>query len=141
MPQLIVRKLYRALLRLHPECFRASFAPEMMRVFDEAWIEYGAAWLLGDAALSLLRQWCLRSPEDAQLAGPDARFGLLAGSYPVGGPPHLTMAKLSAALLLTLTSFLLFPYPGAYVPGRMAGRAHVQRGVRYVAQRNLSERP
>jgi hypothetical protein len=50
---MIMRFLYASLLRLHPRHFRDRFAEEMMSIFDEA----RSPWLLGDALLSLVRQW------------------------------------------------------------------------------------
>lgn len=141
MTKPVARHLYGALLRLHPKCFRACFAGEMLHVFDEACEQYGAGWLLGEAVISLLRQWLLRSPEDARPAGSHARFGLLAGSYPDAGPPHLTTAKLSLALLLTLSSVFLFPYPVSFSQRVVATRAHVRMEASYAERRHLQVRP
>jgi len=54
------RRLYHALVGLHPPAFRREFAPEMLWIYDEAQEERGAA-LLADALLSLARQWLLRT--------------------------------------------------------------------------------
>ncbi len=54
------RFLYRALIALHPPRFRERFGDEMMCVFDEAGPD-GTVRLFADGALSLLRQWVLRS--------------------------------------------------------------------------------
>jgi hypothetical protein len=54
------RFLYRALIALHPPCFRERFGDEMMCVFDEAGRERTVR-LFADGALSLLRQRLLRS--------------------------------------------------------------------------------
>lgn len=103
------RILYVALLWLHPPAFRQEFAAEMLCLFDEAAETYSACWLLGEAAVSLLRQWFLR-PGQAQIAAAaQAPFSLLAGVYPVRKAPHLTAAKLAGALALTLLSVFLFP--------------------------------
>jgi hypothetical protein len=56
-----MRFLYALLIRMHPSAFRNRFAPEMLLIFDEAAISWGAASLLRDAILSLLRQWLIRS--------------------------------------------------------------------------------
>lgn len=116
MTQRIARLIYAALLGLHPNGFVDRFGEEMLRVFDEAAESYGLAWLLGDAALSLVRQRIFRQEDEAELAAAEVRFGLLAGTYPRVRPPHLTSGKLSAAFLLTLLSFFLFPLPGAVAP-------------------------
>jgi hypothetical protein len=57
----MTRALYAALLRLHPPGFRRQFATEMLWIFDEARVSEGAVLLLLDGAVSLLRQWLLRS--------------------------------------------------------------------------------
>jgi hypothetical protein len=54
------RFLYRCLLRLHPPSFQAQFAHEMLWIFDEDTKRRGATKLLGDALLSLGRQWIVR---------------------------------------------------------------------------------
>lgn len=55
------RTLYRWLIGLHPPAFRHRFEPELLWIFDESCDESGAAPLLYDAAISLLRQWLMRS--------------------------------------------------------------------------------
>jgi hypothetical protein len=54
------RFFYRALIALHPPRFRQRFGDEMLCVFDEAG-RGRTARLFADGALSLLRQWLLRS--------------------------------------------------------------------------------
>jgi hypothetical protein len=54
------RFFYRALIALHPPRFRERFGDEMMCVFDEAGPDRTVR-LFADGALSLLRQWLLRS--------------------------------------------------------------------------------
>jgi len=51
------RALYRLFVRLHPVSFRVRFEEEMIFVFDEAESSWGAAFLVGDAARSVVRQW------------------------------------------------------------------------------------
>jgi hypothetical protein len=51
------RALYIVLLDLHPPRFRRRFALEMLYIFDQAAPSAGAAALLADAFVSLLRQW------------------------------------------------------------------------------------
>jgi hypothetical protein len=55
------RLLYQGLLWLHPPAFRRQFAPEMLGIFEDAVPVEGVALLLFDAAISLIRQWLLRS--------------------------------------------------------------------------------
>ena len=121
MTQRIARLVYAALLGLHPKGFVERFGGEMLRVFDEAAESYGLAWLLGDAALSLVRQRIFRTEDEAELAAAEVRFGLLAGTYPRVRPPHLTSGKLSAAFVLTVLSLFIFPLPGVVVPRHTTG--------------------
>jgi len=79
-----MRWLYTRLLRLHPRGFREQFAGEMLWIFDQ---ETGRAGrrLMADAAVSMVRQWLLRSDL------PGAR----AASTPIGpqsGVPHFYSA-------------------------------------------------
>ena len=55
------RILYRWIICLHPRAFRLRFEQELHWIFDEFRDESGATPLLYDAAVSLLRQWLLRS--------------------------------------------------------------------------------
>jgi hypothetical protein len=55
------RTMYRWLICLHPPAFRLRFEQELLWIFDESSDESGAAALLFDAAISLLRQWLMRS--------------------------------------------------------------------------------
>lgn len=55
------RTFYRWLILLHPPTFRLRFEAELLWIFDESSDASGAAPLLYDAAISLLRQWLLRS--------------------------------------------------------------------------------
>ena len=57
----MTRYLYQWLLRLHPPQFRGRYAQEMQWIFDETSADArGRYALLGDALLSLIRQWGLR---------------------------------------------------------------------------------
>ena len=57
----MIRALYRLLIRLHPPAFRLRFEEELLWIFDESCETSGAAPLFYDAAVSLLRQWLVRS--------------------------------------------------------------------------------
>jgi hypothetical protein len=57
----MTRTLYRCLVCLHPPAFRLRFEEELLWIFDESNDLSGAAPLLYDAAISLLRQWLMRS--------------------------------------------------------------------------------
>jgi hypothetical protein len=54
------RNVYRGLLRLHPALYRERFAGEMLWIFDETVASEGAAALLVDGVVSLMRQWLIR---------------------------------------------------------------------------------
>ena len=57
----MTRALYRSLICLHPPAFRQRFEEELLWIFDESSDASGAAPLLYDAVISLLRQWLVRS--------------------------------------------------------------------------------
>jgi hypothetical protein len=58
---MMIRALYRCFIRLHPPAFRLRFEEELLWIFDESSDASGAAPLFYDAAISLLRQWLVRS--------------------------------------------------------------------------------
>jgi len=58
---MITRTIYRWLVCLHPLAFRLRFEEELLWIFGESSETLGAAPLLYDAAISLLRQWFMRS--------------------------------------------------------------------------------
>lgn len=57
----MTRTLYRWLVCLHPPAFRLRFKEELLWIFEESRDTSGTASLLCDAAISLLRQWLVRS--------------------------------------------------------------------------------
>jgi uncharacterized membrane protein len=57
----MMRTVYRCLVCLHPAAFRLRFEEELLWIFDESVDASSAAPLLGDAVISLLRQWFVRS--------------------------------------------------------------------------------
>jgi len=57
----MTRTLYCWIICLHPPAFRLRFEQELLWIFDESSNPSGAAPLLYDAAISLLRQWLMRS--------------------------------------------------------------------------------
>lgn len=57
----MTRTLYRWLICLHPPAFRVQFEQELLWIFEESRDASGAAPLLYDAGVSLLRQWLVRS--------------------------------------------------------------------------------
>jgi hypothetical protein len=58
---MMTRTLYRWLICLHPPSFHLRFEEELLWIFDESRAASGAASLLYDAVISLLRQWFMRS--------------------------------------------------------------------------------
>lgn len=57
----MTRTLYRCLVCLHPPAFRLRFEEELFWIFDESSDASGGVPLVYDAALSLLRQWIMRT--------------------------------------------------------------------------------
>jgi uncharacterized protein (TIGR03435 family) len=111
------RRIYGAVIRLHPASFRDQFGRDMARDFDDALEQRGFTPLLGDAIFSLARQWKSRAlngpepdpalaPELAQLA---AGHPFLAGQYlaidrgtPLNAFDLATASVLSILLVLTI---------------------------------------
>ena len=94
----MLRFLYCAALRAHPQHFRERFAEEMQAIFDQAESPLQQVGLLADAVLSLFRQWTLR-PEflhERAMAAPDGG-GLLFSS--LGDSKPRTVALLYGAIL------------------------------------------
>lgn len=70
----MMRWLYSLLIRWHPTRFRRQFGEEMLYIFDESVRQQSGFPLLTSAAISMLRQWLLRSeywlrPESPVFAG------------------------------------------------------------------------
>jgi len=88
----MVRNLYRCLVWLHPSAFRLRFEEEMLWIFDEAADAWGAASLLRDASVSLLRQWLMRSDlwrwVVAGIAGVDPLIIAFGSFLPWDRPAH-----------------------------------------------------
>ncbi len=99
----MLRFLYCAALRAHPQHFRERFAEEMQAIFDQAESPLQQAGLLADAVLSLFRQWTLR-PEflhERATAAPEGG-GLLFSSLGDSKPRAVALfygAILSALVL------------------------------------------
>jgi hypothetical protein len=74
---MMTRGLYRRLICLHPPAFRLRFEEELLWIFDESSDASGAAPLLYDAVISLLRQWFMRSGMWKWVVGG------LAGAFPL----------------------------------------------------------
>lgn len=114
---MIVRDVFRCLLRLHPRGFRDEYAEEMLWVFDEEARRGTPYWLLWDGARSLVRRRLLRHEPSPRrvVAGP----GLLTLEGSGLGPGRL-LAGLAATTLLFGLVF------GAIVEaGNVSGRLRV----------------
>jgi C-terminal processing protease CtpA/Prc len=57
---MMLRRIYRCVLRLHPPAFRSRFGDEILSIFDQATGRFSGFRLLMDNMLSLVRQWTLR---------------------------------------------------------------------------------
>jgi len=89
----MTRTFYRWLVCLHPPAFRLRFEQELLWIFDESSDASGAAPLLYDAAISLLRQWLKRSGMWKWVVGGIARvvylligFGSFLFDWPIRCP-------------------------------------------------------
>ena len=131
----MLRFLYCAALRAHPQHFRERFAEEMQAIFDQAESPPQQIGLLADAMLSLLRQWTLR-PEflrERATAAPDGG-ALLFSSLGDSKPRTVALfygAILSALVLngVSLTMGYAWEHPSSSTSG---GRQsfHPLRGKR-----------
>jgi uncharacterized protein (TIGR03435 family) len=116
------RRIYSALLRLHPAAFRDQFGRDMARDCEDAIRDRGFAALIGDAFLSLARQWKSRA-----LAGPEpemepavAGHPFLSGRYiVVTHSSSFTAFDLVSASILSMLLLLTIGY-AASVPNRCA---------------------
>ena len=76
----MLQKIYKGFLRLHPPYFRDRFGDEMLSIFDQAGTTFAKIRLIGDLALSLLRQWGFR-PQFCHEP-------VVADPVPAGGAPE-----------------------------------------------------
>jgi uncharacterized protein (TIGR03435 family) len=114
----IYTRIYSSVLRLHPLAFRDEFGREMERDFDDALGERGFAPLLGDAFLSVARQWRTRAFAAPEMAQPTPSRPLLAGQYlAVDRGSSLTAFDLARAALLSLLLVLTIGF-AAGIPNR-----------------------
>lgn len=96
---------YSALVRMHPPGFRKRFGDEMLSIFDHTEPSRRPA-ALGDAALSLMRQWLFRPGfHDSEHTAPKR----LAGTpmfLVIDDDPKLSPSRLIAGGGLSLLSFM-----------------------------------
>lgn len=96
MRSVVVRSIYRFLLRHHPTSFRERFGAEMLWIYDEEAKHGVPVRLLCDGVLSLLRQHIKahQHPEPVP-----AGFGLISLDSGIG-PQRIFQALLLALMLL-----------------------------------------
>ena len=116
MSETLLRRVYRGLLRLHPEEFRREFGEEMLWIFDEISATKRTAPLFADAVGSLARQWLLRGnagrlgaeeleqPVLRVAAGPFAGEHILVPEKPLS-PGRLLQGSVVAAVFLATLAF------------------------------------
>jgi hypothetical protein len=99
----VVRSTYRLILRMHPASFRGRFGDEMQWIFDEEQRRGGAARLVFDGVLSLIRQ---RAKIERERQPVVAGFALLDSSWDIA-PRRFVEAGITASLLLAGFMLLL----------------------------------
>jgi hypothetical protein len=116
------RRLYRAIVRMHPADFRDEFGREMMLDFEDALHTYGLGRLWRDVLWSLARQWSawILSSASDPISAP--RPSLLAGQYVMIREERLTMIELGRGLVVsvTLLALCMFGMGGAPRDARRA---------------------
>jgi uncharacterized protein (TIGR03435 family) len=117
------RRIYSVILRLHPADFRNEFGRDMARDFEDALRDRGFAPLLGDALLSLARQWAVNGFHEPEADQPASRHPLLAGQYATISLGRLTAFDLARASVLATVLFVLLAYAGS-----VAGRGLIHFG-------------
>lgn len=104
------KRLYSAVLSLYPREFRVMFADEMLEDFDDAAEQFGAAWMIRDVLVSVVRQYLSGTHEEAVTA-PCGRL-LLSGHYPFVSGFEFKLYRLVLAFVLSLALFSTFrPLP------------------------------
>jgi uncharacterized protein (TIGR03435 family) len=115
------RRVYCAIISLHPASFRNQFGRDMARDFDDALEQRGFAPLFGDAVLSLARQWkasAFNGPElDPALAQPIPGHPFLSGEYLAADCGRLTLFDWTSASVLSILLLLTIGF-AASVPNR-----------------------
>ncbi|MEO8097379.1 MAG: hypothetical protein ABI811_06720 [Acidobacteriota bacterium] len=103
------RRLFVAIVRLHPRPFRERFEAELLEAFDLGRASLGTAPLLWDALRSLFRQWLLRPP----MPGPDVHIAVGSASSQHGHVPgcvqleayRIRPAAKASGIMLALAMF------------------------------------
>jgi hypothetical protein len=111
----MLRALYTTLVRLHPRAFHQRFGEEMSSIFDHT-PDAGRSALVGDAIVSLVRQWLLRprfrEPERAarQAAAGAPTFLFLDDELRLT-PSHWTAGAAFSLLTFAIVSVMI-THPG-----------------------------
>jgi uncharacterized protein (TIGR03435 family) len=106
------RRLYGLILRMHPAAFRREFGREMALDFEDVRKDRGFTSVLGDACLSLARQWGLQLLHEPEVEQAASRHPLLAGQYVMISQGHLTAFDFARASVLAALLFGSLGYAG-----------------------------
>jgi len=101
----MIRRIYRRLLRLHPEAFRDRYGAEMLEIFDAERRRGRTPFLLLDAVRSAGRQRWLRRENGGSTPALDRTPRFATGA--VGGPRAVLLAP---AALLSAAAFAALGY-------------------------------
>jgi hypothetical protein len=132
---MMVRALYTTLVRLHPRAFHRRFGEEMLSIFDHT-PGTGRAALVGDAIVSLVRQWFLR-PRFRE-PGRSARQATAGASMFLflDDELRLTPSQWMAGAAFSLLSFaivsVMITHPGNR-PVTLAGTAEIPLTRQFIA--------
>jgi uncharacterized protein (TIGR03435 family) len=118
--QRISRRIYGAVIQMHPAEFRDEFGREMALDFEDALRERGFAPLLGDACVSVARQWRAHLVVGHEVEQPVASHPFLAGQYcMIRQGSSLSAFDLMRASLISMLLFLTVGF-AANLPNRHA---------------------
>lgn len=139
----MLRPLYVRILRFHPAAFRERFGDEMLDIFDQAVGSRHAILLIGDAFVSLLRQWALRS-DFHEATKPAVASGECAGALmfqPIADYKLRPSALLQATgiAVLALCTLLWAVGKGAKTPNVLIGVHHPHPHVLAVDRASVAE--
>jgi hypothetical protein len=106
---MMLRRIYRCVLGLHPRGFRRRFGDEILSIFDQAKGNLPAFRLLTDSILSLIRQWTLRPEFWHEKVGAPAQQAAFDGipSFCTLRPFRPRPAAVVPGLLLSIAVFSL----------------------------------
>jgi hypothetical protein len=106
---MMLRRIYRCVLRLHPPAFRVRFGNEILSIFDQAKGKLSGFQLLTDSMLSLIRQWTLRPEFWSESVCAPAPQAVLDGipSFCTINPFRPRAAAVVPGLILSIAVFSL----------------------------------